>query len=162
MFFDSNMKKQLLWVAWMLSFAFSQIETNSYEVRKIRLENFKENYRGESIRFIDEKSRVVEGVLIEVTDTDFVISINDKAAFYDHRNINIVYLPPVSEDLVIVFGMSILGGLAGYVATIVTHPHPNNATSLSISTIGTVLGFVLGKKTFYKPQKIDISGRLRG
>ena len=146
----------------MFSFAFSQIETNSYEVRKIRLENFKENYKGESIRFMDESSNVVEGVLMEVTDSDFVISTNGNAVFYSHKNINIVYLPPVSEDLYMVFGMSILGGLAGYVATIVAHPHPNNGASLSISTIGTFLGFVLGKKTFYKPQKIDISGRLRG
>ena len=73
-----------------------------------------------------------------------------------------VYLPPVSEDLYMVFGISVLGGLAGYVATIIAHPHPNNGASASISTVGTVLGFVLGKKTFYKPQKIDISGRLRG
>ena len=72
------------------------------------------------------------------------------------------YLPPVSEDLYMVLGISVLGGLTGYVATIIAHPHPNNGASLSISTIGTVLGFVLGKKTFYKPQKIDISGRLRG
>ena len=162
MLFDYNMKKQILWTAWMFSFAFCQIEANSYEVRKIRLENLKENYRGESIRFIAENSNVVEGVLMEVTDSDFVISINGNAAFYSHKKINIIYLPPVSEDLYMVFGMSILGGLAGYVATIVAHPHPNNGTSLSISTIGTFLGFVLGKKTFYKPQKIDISGRLRG
>ena len=162
MFFDYNMKKKLLWTAWMFSFAFGQIETNSYEVRKIRLENFKDNYKGKSIRFTDENSRVVEGVLMEVTDSDFVISIKGKAAFYNHKNINMVYLPPVSEDLYMVFGMSILGGLAGYLATIIAHPHPNNGASLSISTIGTVLGFVLGKKTFYKPQKIDISGRLRG
>ena len=99
---------------------------------------------------------------MEVTDSGFLISANDKTAFYSHKNVNVIYLPPVSEDLYMVFGMSVLGGLAGYVATIVAHPHPKNGTSLSISTIGTFLGFVLGKKTFYKPQKIDISGRLRG
>ena len=162
MCFDCGMKKKILWTAWIFSFAFGQIETNSYEVRKIRLENLKENYKGESIRFTDENSRIVEGVLMEVTDSDFVVSINNKATFYSHKNVTIVYLPPVSEDLYMVLGISILGGLTGYLATIVTHPHPNNGTSASISTIGTVLGFVLGKKTFYKPQKIDISGRLRG
>ena len=156
------MKKKLFLTGWIFSFAFGQIETNSYEVRKIRLENFKENYKGKSVRFTDKNSRVVEGVLMEVTDLDFVISTEGKATHYNHKNINMVYLPPVSEDLYMVFGMSILGGLAGYVATIVAHPHPNKGTSLSISTIGTFLGFVLGKKTFYKPQKIDISGRLRG
>lgn len=162
MYFAYNIKKKLVWTVWLFSFAFGQIETNSYEVRKIRLENFKENYKGKSVRFTDKNSRVVEGVLMEVTDSDFVISIEGKATLYDHKNINMVYLPPVSEDLYMVFGISILGGLAGYVATIIAHPHPNNGASASISTIGTVLGFVLGKKTFYKPQKIDISGRLRG
>ena len=162
MYFAYNIKKKLVWTVWLFSFAFGQIETNSYEVRKIRLENFKENYKGKSVRFTDKNSRVVEGVLMEVTDSDFVVLIKGKATFYDHKNINMVYLPPVSEDLYMVFGISILGGLAGYVATIIAHPHPNNGASASISTIGTVLGFVLGKKTFYKPQKVDISGRLRG
>ena len=155
------MKKKLLWTVWFFSFAFGQIKTNSYEVRKIRLENFKDNYKGKSVRFTDKNSRVVEGVLMEVTDSDFIIIIEGKATPYSHKNINMVYLPPVSEDLYMVFGISILGGLAGYVATIIAHPHPNNGASASISTIGTILGFVLGKKTFYKPQKIDISGRLR-
>ena len=82
MFFDSNMKKQLLWVAWMLSFAFSQIETNSYEIRKIRLENFKENYKGKTVRFTDKNSRVVDGVLMEVTDSDFIIIIEGIELFY--------------------------------------------------------------------------------
>ena len=75
----------------MFSFAFCQIEANSYEVRKIRIENLKENYIGESIRFIAENSNVVEGVLMEVTDSDFVISINGNAAFYSHKKINIIY-----------------------------------------------------------------------
>ena len=162
MCFEYNIKNKLIWIVWVFSFAFGQVETNSYEVRKIRLENFKENYKGKSIRFTDINSRVVDGVLMEVTDSDFVISIEGKTTFYSHKNIDMVYLPPVSEDLYMVFGVSILGGLAGYLATIITHPHPNNGASASISTIGTVLGFVLGKKTFYKPQKIDISGRLRG
>ena len=63
---------------------------------------------------MDENSNVVEGVLMEVTDSDFVISVNGNAVFYSHKNINMVYLPPVSEDLYMVFGISILGGLAGY------------------------------------------------
>ena len=66
----------------MFSFAFGQIETNSYEVRKIRLENFKNNYKGKSIRFTDENSRVVYGVLVEITESDFVISINNESSFF--------------------------------------------------------------------------------
>ena len=156
------MKIKTIWIVWVFSFAFGQIKTNSFEVRKIRLENFKNNYMGKSIRFTDENSRVVDGILIEITDSDFVISINNESAFFSHKNINTVYIPPAPEDFYMVLGISVLGGLTGYLATIIAHPHPNNSTSLSISTIGAVLGAVLGKRTFYNAQKIDISGRLRG
>ena len=144
------------------SFTYGQKETNSNEVRNIRLENFKNNYKGQTIRFTDQNSRIVEGVLMEITDTDFVISINNSAAFYSHGNVDFVYLPPVSEDFYITASISVLGGIAGYVATIIAHPYPNRSALGAVSTLGTVLGFVVGKNTFYKPQKIDISGRLRG
>ena len=91
-------------------------------MRKIRLENFKKNYKGKNIRFQDENSRIIEGVLIEITDSDFVVSIDNSAAFYSHESIDVVYLPPVSEDFYMVLGISVLGGLAGYVATIIAHP----------------------------------------
>ena len=146
----------------VFSFTYGQKETNSNEVRNVRLENFKNNYKGQTIRFTDRNSRIVEGVLMEITDTDFVISINNSAAFYSHRNVDFVYLPPVSEDFYITASISILGGIAGYVATIIAHPYPNRGALGAVSTLGTVLGFVVGKNTFYKPQKIDISGRLRG
>ena len=146
----------------LLSFTYGQKETNSSEVRNIRLENFKNNYKGQTIRFTDQNSRVIEGILMEITDTDFVISINNSAAFYSHENVDFVYLPPVSEDFYITASISILGGIAGYVATIIAHPYPNKGALGAVSTLGTVLGFVVGKNTFYKSQKIDISGRLRG
>ena len=144
------------------SFTYGQKETNSNEVRNIRLENFKNNYKGQTIRFTDQNSRIVVGVLMEITDTDFVISINNSAAFYSHGNVDFVYLPPVSEDFYITASISILGGIAGYVATIIAHPYPNRGALGAVSTLGTVLGFVVGKNTFYKSQKIDISGRVRG
>ena len=146
----------------ILSFAFGQKNTNSDEVRNIRLENFKNNYTGQTIRFTDQNSRVIEGVLMEITDTDFVISINNSTAFYSHKNVEYVYIPPVSEDFLITASISILGGIAGYVATIIAHPYPNKGALGAVSTLGIVLGFVAGKNTFYKSQKIDISGRLRG
>ena len=155
------MNKKLFLATWIFSFAFGQVEAKSNDVRKIRLENFKKNYKGKNIRFQDENSRTIEGVLIEITDSDFVVSIDNSAAFYSHESIDVVYLPPVSEDFYMVLGISVLGGLAGYVATIIAHPHPNNGATGSISTIGTILGFALGKKTFYNPQKINLSGRLR-
>ena len=157
-----NIKTKLFLMSLIFSFTYGQKETNSNEVRNIRLENFKNNYKGQTIRFTDRNSRIVEGVLMEITDTDFVISINNSAAFYSHRNVDFVYLPPVSEDFYITASISILGGIAGYVATIIAHPYPNRGALGAVSTLGTVLGFVVGKNTFYKPQKIDISGRLRG
>ena len=157
-----NIKTKLSLISLIFSFAYGQKETNSDEVRNIRLENFKNNYKGQTIRFTDQNSRVVEGILMEITDTDFVISINNSAAFYSHKNIDFVYLPPVSEDFYITASISVLGGIAGYVATIIAHPYPKKSALGSISTLGTVLGFVVGKNTFYKSQKIDISGRLRG
>ena len=157
-----NIKTKLFLMSLVFSFTYGQKETNSNEVRNIRLENFKNNYKGQTIRFTDQNSRVVEGVLMEITDTDFVMSINNSAAFYSHENVDLIYLPPVSEDFYITASISILGGIAGYVATIIAHPYPNKGTLGAVSTLGTVLGFVVGKNTFYKPQKIDISGRLRG
>ena len=157
-----DIKKKLFLISLVLSFMYGQKETSSDEVRNIRLENFKNNYKGQTIRFTDQNSRVVEGVLMEITDTDFVISIENSAAFYSHKNVDFVYLPPVSEDFYITASISILGGVAGYVAMIIAHPYPNEGTLGAVSTIGTVLGFIVGKNAFYKTQKIDISGRFRG
>jgi len=157
-----NIKTKLFLTGLVFSFVLGQNETNSNEVRNIRLENFKNNYKGKTIRFTDQNSRVVEGVLMEITDTDFVMSIDNSAAFYSHKNIDFVYLPPVSEDFYITASISILGGVAGYVAMIIAHPYPNKGALGAVSTLGTVLGFFIGKNAFYKTQKIDISGRLRG
>ena len=157
-----NIKTKLFLLSLVFSFTYGQKETNSDEIRNIRLENFKNNYKGQTIRFTDQNSRIVEGILMEITDTDFVMSINSSAAFYSHENVDFVYLPPVSEDFYITASISILGGIAGYVATIIAYPYPNKGSLGAISTLGTVLGFIVGKNTFYKSQKIDISGRLRG
>ena len=156
-----NIKTKLFLTSLVFSFIYGQKETSSNEVRNIRLENFKNNYKGQTIRFTDQNSRVVEGVLMEITDTDFVMSINNSAAFFSHENVDFVYLPPVSEDFYITTGISILGGIAGYVATIIAHPYPKKGALGAVATLGTVLGFVVGKNTFYKSQKIDISGKLR-
>ena len=63
-----NIKTKLFLISLVFSFAYGQKETNSDEVRNIRLENFKNNYKGQTIRFTDQNSRVVEGVLMEITD----------------------------------------------------------------------------------------------
>ena len=42
------------------------------------------------IRFTNGKSEIIEGVLMDVTDSDFIISINNSAAFYNHKDIDTV------------------------------------------------------------------------
>ena len=125
----------------VFSFTYGQKETNSNEVRNIRLENFKNNYKGQTIRFTDQNSRIVEGVLMEITDTDFVISINNSAAFYSHENVDFVYLPPVSEDFYITASISILGGIAGYVATDYSTSISKKRRSRSCWDLGNCFGF---------------------
>tara|TARA_A100001015_G_C15017748_1_gene726351 strand:- start:2239 stop:2715 length:477 start_codon:yes stop_codon:yes gene_type:complete len=145
----------------LFSCLLGQVETNSDQVRKIRLENFKNNYKGKTIRFTSENSKIVQGVLINITDQDFVISVNKSAMFYKHEKVDFVYLPPVSEDMYITASFSALGGLAGYVALIVAIQNPKAELVGTVTTLGAVLGFFVGKNAFYKTQKIDISGRLR-
>jgi len=145
----------------LFSCLLGQVETNSDQVRKIRLENFKNNYKGKTIRFTTGNSKIVQGVLVNITEQDFVLSVNKSAKFYKHENVDFVYLPPVSEDLYITAGLSGLGGLAGYVALIIAIQNPKVELVGTVTTLGTVLGFFVGKNAFYKTQKIDISGRLR-
>ena len=103
----------------------------------------------------------MQGVLVNITEQDFVLSVNKSAKFYKHENVDFVYLPPVSEDLYITASLSALGGLAGYVALIIAIQNPKVELVGAVTTLGTVLGFFVGKNAFYKTQKIDISGRLR-
>ncbi len=145
----------------LLPLLYGQIEIDSEIVRKIRLDNFKKNHLGKTIRFTADNSKQIQGVLIDVTNKDFVLSINQNNAFFDHESISCVILPPVTSDLYITFGVAILGGLAGYAATIMAHPHPTNKNLGAVSTLSSIAGFVVGKKTFYKSQEINLSGKLR-
>ena len=65
----------------LFSFLLGQVEKNSEQVRKIRLENFKNNYKGKTVRFTSENSKVVQGVLVNITEHDFVLSVNKSAKF---------------------------------------------------------------------------------
>ena len=146
----------------LFSCLLGQVEENSDQVRKIRLENFKNNYKGKTVRFTTENSKVVQGVLVNITEHDFVLSVNKSAKFYKHKNIDYVYLPPVSEDFYITASFSVLSGLAGYVALVIAMQNPKIELVGTVTSLSTVLGFFVGKSAFYKTQKVDISGRLRG
>ena len=146
----------------LFSCLLGQVETKSDQVRKIRLENFKNNYKGQTIRFTTEDSKTVQGVLVNITEQNFVLSVNKSAKFYKHKNVDFIYLPPVSEDLYITASFSALGGLAGYAALVIAIQKPKVELIGAVTSLSTVLGFFIGKNAFYKTQKIDISGRLRG
>ena len=146
----------------LFSFLLGQVEKDSEQVRKIRLENFKNNYNGKTVRFTTENSKVVQGTLVNITEHDFVLSVNKSTKFYKHKNVDFVYLPPVSEDFYITASFSILSGLAGYVVLVIAMQDPKRELVGTVTSLSTVFGFFIGKNAFYKTQKVDISGRLRG
>ena len=154
------LKKTLIY-SLFFSFLVSQTKSSFEQVRKIRLENFKNNYQGKTIKFTTENLKTVQGILVNITDEDFILSIDKSARFYNHKNITTVYLPPGTEDFYITAGFTILGGLAGFLAMVAALDKPNPKVVGTATGLGTVLGFVVGKNAFYKSQKIDISGRLR-
>ena len=146
--------KQNLFIIILISFLWSNQKQN--DVNHLIVD-----YKGKTIRFTTGNSKIVQGVLVNITEQDFVLSVNKSARFYKHENVDFVYLPPVSEDLYITASLSALGGLAGYVALIIAIQNPKVELVGTVTTLGTVLGFFVGKNAFYKTQKIDISGRLR-
>ena len=60
-----------------------------------------------------------------------------------------------------VFGLGILGGAAGYLGIIIGHPNPDANMKGVISSLGAGLAGLVGFRAFYKPIKIDISGKTR-
>ena len=82
---------KISFACFLFSCLLGQVETNSDQVRKIRLENFKNNYKGKTIRFKTENSKIVQGVLINITEQDFVLSVNKSAKFYKHENRSCIF-----------------------------------------------------------------------
>lgn len=134
---------------------------SSEAVREVRLENFKRNYVGKTIRFIDRSSFSVRGRLLDVTEDNIIISVNDLAVNYKHEYIDQVFIDPESTDLLMTFGLSALGGVTGYLTLTILKSNPDAAMKGVVPSIGFILGGVLGLKSFYKPFKVDISGRTR-
>jgi hypothetical protein len=59
------------------------------------------------------------------------------------------------------FGVGLIGGAAGYMAVIIAKKNANASWKGVVSSLGLALGGRMGFKTFYKPLKIDISGKAR-
>ena len=68
----------------------------------------------------------------------------------------------MSEDFYITASFSVLSGLAGYVVLVIAMQDPKIELVGTVTSLSTVFGFFIGKNAFYKTQKVDISGRLRG
>ncbi len=58
-------------------------------------------------------------------------------------------------------GVGLIGGAAGYMAVIIAKKNANASWKGVASSLGLALGGRIGFKTFFKPIKIDISGKTR-
>ena len=139
----------------------AQSGINLQAVRDIRLQNLKQDYTGSTIRFIVPGSISVMGVLKDVTDKSFIISHNGSPAVYAHEEINYVFIDPGFTGKLMAFGVGLIGGAAGYMAVIIAKKNANASWKGVVSSLGFALGGRMGFKTFYKPIKIDISGKTR-
>ena len=139
----------------------AQPGVNFQAVRDIRLQNLKRDYTGSTIRFIIPGSISVMGVLKDVTDKNFIISHSGSPAVYSHEEINYIFIDPGFTGKLMAFGVGLLGGAAGYMAVIISKENANASWKGVVSSLGVALGGRIGFKTFFKPIKIDISGKTR-
>ena len=134
---------------------------NNRAVRDIRLQNLKRDYTGSTIRFFVPGSISVVGVLKDVTDKNFIISHNGSPAVYSHEEINYIFIDPGFTGKLMAFGVGLIGGAAGYMGVIIARENANASWKGVASSLGLALGGRIGFKTFFKPIKIDISGKTR-
>ena len=134
---------------------------NNRAVRDIRLQNLKQDYTGSTIRFNVPGSISVVGVLKDVTDKNFIISHNGSPAVYSHEEINYIFIDPGFTGKLMAFGVGLIGGAAGYMAVIIARENANASWKGVASSLGLALGGRIGFKTFFKPIKVDISGKTR-
>ena len=134
---------------------------NLQVVRDIRLQNLKRDYTGSTIRFIVPGSTSVMGVLRDVTDKNFIISHNGSPAIYSHEKIDYIFIDPGFTGKLMAFGVGLIGGAASYMGVMIAKENANASWKGVASSLGLALGGRIGFKTFYKPIKIDISGKTR-
>ena len=138
-----------------------QAGSNLQVVRNIRLENLKRDYLGASIRFMGSNSMSIQGVLLDVTDKNIIISEHGTPVPYDHSGVNYIFIDPEFKDMIMVFGLGALGGVAGYLGVIIVRSNPDANMKGVASSLGVGLAGFAGYRAFYKPIKIDISGKMR-
>ena len=138
-----------------------QAGSNLQVVRNIRLENLKRDYLGASIRFMGSNSMSIQGVLLDVTNKNIIISEHGTPVPYDHSGVNYIFIDPEFKDMIMVFGLGALGGVAGYLGVIIVRSNPDANMKGVASSLGVGLAGFAVYRAFYKPIKIDISGKVR-
>tara|TARA_S200000501_G_scaffold313072_1_gene304325 strand:- start:33 stop:503 length:471 start_codon:yes stop_codon:yes gene_type:complete len=133
------------------------------EVAKdIRLENLKRDHSGKFISFMNSDMETGQGILLDVTDKNIIISEDGARVPYDHSDIDHVFVDPEIEELAMVFCLGALGGIAGYLGIIIGHSGSDLIIKGASSSLGAGLASFIGYRTFYRPIKIDISGKAYG
>ena len=153
------MKKTLFITISISTLLAGQLSSDLITVRDIRLENLKRDYSGKTIRFVDSKSVSNKGILLDVTDENIIISKSGSPTPFNHSKIKYVFVDPKKKELAMVIGLTALGGISGYLGIILGKSDANNTTKGVASSISASLAGFVGYKAFYKPIKIDISGK---
>ena len=153
------MKKTLFITISISTLLTGQLSSDLITVRDIRLENLKRDYSGKTIRFVDSKSVSTKGILLDVTDENIIISKSGSPKPFNHSKIKYVFVDPKKKELAMVIGLTALGGISGYLGIILGKSDANNTTKGVASSISASLAGFVGYKAFYKPIKIDISGK---
>ena len=155
----NSMKKSLFITISISTLLTGQLSSDLITVRDIRLENLKRDYSGKTIRFVDSKSVSNKGILLDVTDENIIISKSGLPTPFNHSKIKYVFVDPKKKELAMVIGLTALGGISGYLGIILGKSDANNTTKGVASSISASLAGFVGYKAFYKPIKIDISGK---
>jgi hypothetical protein len=155
----NSMKKSLFITISISTLLTGQLSSDLITVRDIRLENLKRDYSGKTIRFVDSKSVSNKGILLDVTDENIIISKSGSPIPFNHSKIKYVFVDPKKKELAMVIGLTALGGISGYLGIILGKSDANNTTKGVASSISASLAGFVGYKAFYKPIKIDISGK---
>ena len=153
------MKKTLFIAISISTLLMGQIGSDLITVRDIRLDNLKRDYSGKAIRFVDSKSVSNKGILLDVTDENIIISKSGSPIPFNHSKIKYVFVDPKKKEFAMVIGLTALGGISGYLGIILGKSDANNTIKGVASSISASLAGFVGYKAFYKPIKIDISGK---
>ena len=155
----NSMKKTLFITISISTLLMGQISSDLITVRDIRLDNLKRDYSGKAIRFVDSKSVSNKGILLDVTDENIIISKSGSPVPFNHSKIKYVFIDPKKKELAMVIGLTALGGMSGYLGIMVGKSDADDTTKGVASSVAASLAGLVGYKAFYKPIRIDISGK---